>query len=351
MSSTFDRIYEIARRVPYGRVATYGQIARMLGNPRLSRIVGCAMHAAPGDVPCHRIVNRLGELCDAFSPLGRESHRILLEMEDIPFTPNGRIDLAQCQWKDNMTWQALMDAIAGDFEAILGNKLTGLYIHGSIAFGCFRWETSDIDFLAVASAPLTQDEKVGILECLLRRAPDAPPKGIEMSIVLEKDCRNPRHPIPFELHFSNAHLARVRADLPGFARDMHGQDPDLAGHFAVTQAAGLTWRGKSIGEIFAPVPREALLASILSDVQDARDGLDENPVYHILNLCRTLACVWEGKILSKAGGGEWGIQNLPEEHRPVILSAQKNYAHGDPMTAAGAREFRDYALKELSKKL
>ena len=58
--TTFDRIYDIVRRIPPGRVATYGQIARMLGNPRLSRIVGCSMHSAPADVPCHRVLNRNG---------------------------------------------------------------------------------------------------------------------------------------------------------------------------------------------------------------------------------------------------------------------------------------------------
>ena len=49
--TTFDRIYDIVRRIPPGRVATYGQIARMLGNPRFSRIVGCAMHSARRTCP------------------------------------------------------------------------------------------------------------------------------------------------------------------------------------------------------------------------------------------------------------------------------------------------------------
>ena len=98
MSETFERIYAIARQVPFGCVTTYGQIARLAGNPRMSRIVGCAMHTAPADVPCHRIVNRNGELCDAFQPLGRETHRLLLEMGGVPFKTDGSIDLEQCLW-------------------------------------------------------------------------------------------------------------------------------------------------------------------------------------------------------------------------------------------------------------
>ena len=60
MDNVFQRVYEITARIPYGRVTTYGQIARLLGNPRLSRIVGCALNGAPADLPCHRVVNARG---------------------------------------------------------------------------------------------------------------------------------------------------------------------------------------------------------------------------------------------------------------------------------------------------
>lgn len=98
MSSTFDRIYAVTAQIPYGRVTTYGQIARLVGNSRLSRIVGCAMNAAPSGLPCHRVVNRMGGLCDAFLPLGRDSHRLLLELEGVPFLPDGWVDLSQVMW-------------------------------------------------------------------------------------------------------------------------------------------------------------------------------------------------------------------------------------------------------------
>ena len=96
--NTFETICRIARQIPPGRVATYGQLARLAGNPRLSRIAGCAMHSAPPDVPCHRVVNRRGELCAAFTPCGRETHRMLLEAEGVPFLPDGRVDLSSAQW-------------------------------------------------------------------------------------------------------------------------------------------------------------------------------------------------------------------------------------------------------------
>ena len=65
--NTFEKIYDIVRKIPAGKVATYGQIAHLLGNPRLSRVVGYAMHSCLyDDVPCHRVVNRFGQFAKSF---------------------------------------------------------------------------------------------------------------------------------------------------------------------------------------------------------------------------------------------------------------------------------------------
>ena len=95
----FEEVYAAVRRIPRGRVATYGQIARMIGSPRAARIVGYALSAAPADVPCHRVVNRQGGLSAAFSPSGRETHRLLLEMEGVAFREDGTVDLETCLWR------------------------------------------------------------------------------------------------------------------------------------------------------------------------------------------------------------------------------------------------------------
>ncbi|MCI8595086.1 MAG: MGMT family protein [Oscillospiraceae bacterium] len=98
-SGIFQRVYALVERIPRGRVATYGQLARLLGNPRLSRVVGYALNAAPSGVyPCHRVVNRFGGLSDAFLPMGKQTHRMLLELEGVPFRPDGTVALEQCGW-------------------------------------------------------------------------------------------------------------------------------------------------------------------------------------------------------------------------------------------------------------
>ena len=99
MEKLFERIWDLVRQVPFGKVTTYGRLALLAGNPRLARAVGYALRSAPADMPCHRVVNRLGELSPAFSPMGRESHRLLLEMEGVAFLPDGRVDLDRCLWQ------------------------------------------------------------------------------------------------------------------------------------------------------------------------------------------------------------------------------------------------------------
>ena len=96
--NTFSLIYEQIARIPRGRVCTYGQIAKLVGNPRLSRVVGYALKTAPESLPCQRVVTKDGSLSDAFAPLGKETHRLLLEMEGITFTPDGRVEMEKYFW-------------------------------------------------------------------------------------------------------------------------------------------------------------------------------------------------------------------------------------------------------------
>ena len=93
MDNVFQRVYEITARIPYGRVTTYGQIARLLGNPRLSRIVGCALNRAPADLPCHRVVNHAGRLAPGWA-----EQRDLLEREGVSLKDKTHVDIKKYQW-------------------------------------------------------------------------------------------------------------------------------------------------------------------------------------------------------------------------------------------------------------
>jgi methylated-DNA-protein-cysteine methyltransferase related protein len=98
---TYDRIYSTVRRIPKGRVATYGQVACLAGIPRQPRQVGYALAALRDDhpVPWHRVVNSKGEISQRSRSGFEELQRILLESEGVIFDAKGRISLSRFRWR------------------------------------------------------------------------------------------------------------------------------------------------------------------------------------------------------------------------------------------------------------
>ncbi len=97
----FDRVYALVTQIPRGQVATYGQIARMLGAPRSARIVGWAMHGNRhgSRVPCHRVIQKGGSCSPNFQIDNPGAQRRLLEREGVQFLLDGRVDLEIHQWR------------------------------------------------------------------------------------------------------------------------------------------------------------------------------------------------------------------------------------------------------------
>jgi len=92
------RIHALVRRVPVGRVVTYGQVAELVGTPRAARAVGQAMRVCPAGVPWHRVVNSRGAVSRRSDGSGALSQRLLLEGEGVRFA-RGRIDLHRYGWR------------------------------------------------------------------------------------------------------------------------------------------------------------------------------------------------------------------------------------------------------------
>ena len=99
VSQTYEKIYQIVRKIPFGQVATYGQIAFLAGNPRWSRVVGYALRVAPNSLPCHRVLYQNGALSDAFMTEIGNQQRLLLEAEGVQFLEDGRVDLHRFLWR------------------------------------------------------------------------------------------------------------------------------------------------------------------------------------------------------------------------------------------------------------
>ena len=91
----FAQVYALVALIPAGKIMTYGQIAQILGGAYSAKLVGFAMSSAPdgAELPCHRVVNRLGEMAPGFIFGGEDRQRGLLVAEGAPFLPDGRVDV------------------------------------------------------------------------------------------------------------------------------------------------------------------------------------------------------------------------------------------------------------------
>lgn len=98
--TTFEKIYEVVRRIPRGKVATYGQIAQFAGNPKWARAVGYALHANPDPdgIPCYRVVNRFGGLAPAFAFGGPDAQADMLRADGITVRGDNTVDLDKYLW-------------------------------------------------------------------------------------------------------------------------------------------------------------------------------------------------------------------------------------------------------------
>ncbi len=94
------RIYEAVKKIPYGHVATYSQVAEIAGDKKMARAVGNALHKNPDpeNIPCFRVVNAKGETAGEFAFGGPGAQAKLLEAEGIRVV-DGKVDLAVFQWK------------------------------------------------------------------------------------------------------------------------------------------------------------------------------------------------------------------------------------------------------------
>lgn len=239
-----------------------------------------------------------------------------------------------------------LEDIRHQYIGILSENLTGIYLHGSLAFHCFQWERSDIDFIAVVKQEPELPKKIRIIDFLLEMEP-VPSKGIEMSIVEEKHCKDFTYPTPYVLHYSELYRQEAAEDPEEYCRRMNGEDPDLAGHFTVINKAGVTLYGLPKEEVFGDVPYSCYLDSIWRDIRDSLERIGEDPVYYVLNLARGLAAASQGEVLSKEQGGAWAIRHLPVCYRPLLKTALKAYKGSEEgvFDKEKLREYAGYVLK------
>ncbi len=252
-----------------------------------------------------------------------------------------------------MLYQNILDEIVDKSKMIFKEDLTGIYLHGSLAMGCFNPNKSDIDLMIVIENNITDTQKLQFMNHVVELNKIAPGKGIELSIVKKEYCKKFLYPTPFELHFSNAHLQWFIDNPTDYIHKMNGTDRDLAAHFKIIKKYGVVLQGEEINDVFADVPRKDYIDSIWYDVEGAGEDILEEPIYVILNLCRVAAFLKNDLILSKKQGGEWALQNISTQYHVLISKALQSYMLGTEMDLANmeAQKFADHMLQMIKDRM
>lgn len=224
-----------------------------------------------------------------------------------------------------MYYQQLLDDFVSVCKSTISEQLIGIYLHGSLAMGCFHSDRSDIDLIVIIENNMTDDQKLSFMNQIVELNNRAPVKGLEISVVKRRYCNDFVYPTPFELHFSLMHLRWFQENPNDYIHKMNGVDCDLATHFTMIMKYGVALYGEEISNVFNEVPKKDYIDSICKDIKDARKEIIENPVYVILNLCRTLAFLKEDLYLSKDEGGQWGLSNISKKYSKLISESLTSY--------------------------
>ena len=260
--------------------------------------------------------------------------------------------------------KAFVDSAVQIFKDVIFEKLDAVLLHGSLAMGSFYPPKSDIDLLIIVNSTLSFSEQKQIYNRLIELADNRPMTGfLELSLVLSEHAKEPRHPIPFELHFGEEFPAKIRAGQFDYDK-ARGNDPDLAAHFTVTKNRGISVYGPAPEQVLGDVPWQDYMASVLDDLSWILDeeNILTSPFYGVLNCCRVLEMLEKGKgtVSSKEEGALWALDCLPAVHQEIIGFALDCYKSDKPVSSdqrqkAGIEwpedkllKFRDYVRDILS---
>lgn len=239
--------------------------------------------------------------------------------------------MAQYNWENcpDATRDQVTEFVRGCHE-VLGEDLTGVYLHGSLAMGCFNPELSDLDILIISERELTQIDRQLFARLLLELSNQ--PHPIETSVLHRDQVYSGEHPYPYEYHYSEAWREQQAADLldEAWGEPPHQPltDPDLAAHIVITRERGIHLYGVPARQVLPEVPADDYVDALLYDFDEAVKEITRNPVYGVLNLCRVYWYLLKSAIASKDEAGVWAASYLPEEYRAVVSLALRVYRGG-----------------------
>ena len=229
--------------------------------------------------------------------------------------------------------------IAAAMGEVLGDKLAGLYVHGSLATGSFHRERSDIDLIAVSSAKLTPGWREAVAQALVHLSDARPTAGdIEVNVIQERYARAFEHPMPYEVHYSSRYREEIRRGRIDFTAER--TNVDLAANVLEARERGVTLYGPSPAVMFGPVPWHAYINALEADFRWARAHLNEMPVYAVLSACRILhgATSRTMRALNKDEAAVWALQTVPRMYHSIVNDALQLYR--------GTKSIEDVVIEE-----
>ena len=232
-----------------------------------------------------------------------------------------------------------IDRAAEIWKKYLGNCLSGIYIHGSIALGFFQEDSSDIDILIISERRIPHNERLLIANEIIKI--DRSPCPLEMSAILYTDLKSWKHPCRCQFHYSGSWTITYRQLLAGTITgssivEEDFPDPDIACHVRLTDQCGICIYGRPIKEVFPVIPENDFWSSLTYDLDDnlLKISSEKDPVKladNIIVCGRVLSYRHEKKILSKYESAFWTLNHVPDRFKFIIKNVIRSRFYNEPV--------------------
>jgi streptomycin 3"-adenylyltransferase len=252
--------------------------------------------------------------------------------------------MTQYNWTNvSKVIKAEVNTLQSEFQRLLGQKLLGIYLDGSLALGGFQPARSNINVIAVVTEKIDISLKRGLVELLLRIS--NMPRPLAVYVLAEKDLFPFQLPLSCELHYNEQLREAMQQELRdgNWRNDTTHSDADLTISLAVLQRSGIVLAGKPLQETLPSIPEAAFREALIKSVRTAQAKLPQDPISFILNACRAVAYLQDGNVLSKDDGGEWGLVHLPEQYQALIQQSLALYRGEQLKRPVGRAVLDDFA--------
>ncbi len=235
-----------------------------------------------------------------------------------------------------------IDTLVADLLRLTGNSIVGIYLHGSLAFGCTHSESRDIDLLVVTKNRLDTNIKRRILSLLIERS--LSPCSIELTVLSKTQLWPWQHPCAYDLHFGEdwrdqisraLHNSELTSMERGDSRDIY-----LAVHITNTVQRGQCLFGQPAAEVFPTVPHGHYKDFLVQHLLWGLEATPFFPIYAVLTACRALAFFRHGLVLSKQEGALWACTVLPSRFHSTITDALEGYQSPEKDQSMGTARVR-----------